>query len=272
MRIDDLSAPLGRFVAPVSASDTTVDCLPGLFVFHPPLTPLSVRTLRGRPGLCRSPSCSKDCRPALPSPEDHFTGRRSCRDYRSDRVCPFAAWQPGASETLAAFRPHLHSDARMNCRCCWHRAACYSYGFGPGGSRRLSVRRAITPPPVPRPLPPTSIVLTPSPVVSSGRTAPIPSDRDSAEPVRTPLLRLPPPTNVPPVTNTDMDALGAATEFHVGEPKERYLDADWAQEQQVKPACNAAMIYIALGRPEALPACLLRVFLLTALPFQRSRS
>ena len=33
----------------------------------------------------------------------------------------------------------------------------------------------------------------------------------------------------------------------------RYLNADWAREQQIEPACHTAMRYIALGRPSALP-------------------
>ena len=53
-------------------------------------------------------------------------------------------------------------------------------------------------------------------------TVPIPCDRDRAEPVGIPLLRLPPPTDAPPVTATDLDALGAAAEFQFGDSAARY--------------------------------------------------
>ena len=51
--------------------------------------------------------------------------------------------------------------------------------------------------------------MAPAPAASSISTVPIPSDRDRAEPVGTPFLRLPPPNDVPPVTTTDLDALRA---------------------------------------------------------------
>ena len=93
----------------------------------------------------------------------------------------------------------------------------------------------------------------PAPPASSAPTVPIPCDRDRAEPMGTPLLRLPPPTDAPPVTTTDLDALGAAAEFPFGDSAGRYSHADWAREQQAEPACNASMRYIALGRRDVLP-------------------
>ena len=46
----------------------------------------------------------------------------------------------------------------------------------------------------------------------------IPPDRDRTEPLETPFLRLPPPTDVPSVTTTDLDALGTAAEIQLGIP------------------------------------------------------
>ena len=102
--------------------------------------------------------------------------------------------------------------------------------------------------------PPAPVVLAPASVSSPVPTVPIPSNRDRAEPVGTPLLRLPPPTDVPPVTTTGLDALGTAAEFQFGDSAARYSHVHRAREQQIEPACNAPMRYIALGRPEALPA------------------
>ena len=59
------------------------------------------------------------------------------------------------------------------------------YGFGPGGAPGPSVRRAITPPRVPRPRPPASVAMAPTPAASSVPTVPIPSDRDRVELVGT---------------------------------------------------------------------------------------
>ena len=79
------------------------------------------------------------------------------------------------------------------------------YGFGPGGAPRPSARRANTPPRVPRPRPAPPTAATPVPTASLVPTVLIPSDRDRAEPVGTPLLRLtsplgdtPPSCAVPP--------------------------------------------------------------------------
>ena len=83
---------------------------------------------------------------------------------------------------------------------------------------------------------------------------PIPSNGDRIEPVGPSLLRLPLLTDAPPVTTADLDALGAATEFQFGDSAAGYSHAEWAREQQTEPVCNAAMRYIALGRPERFPA------------------
>ena len=89
--------------------------------------------------------------------------------------------------------------------------------FGPGGPPRPSARHAVTPPRSSRPRPRAPVVWAPAPAASSVPTVPIPSDRDRAEPLGTPLLRLLPPTDAPPVTATDLDALGAAVEFQLGD-------------------------------------------------------
>ena len=67
-------------------------------------------------------------------------------------------------------------------------------------------------------------------------------------------IRLPPPTDAPPVTTADLDALDATAEIQFLNPAARYSHTNWAQEQQDEPACNAAMRYITLGRPEAFPS------------------
>ena len=122
------------------------------------------------------------------------------------------------------------------------------YGFGTGGAPRPSPRRANTPARVPRSRPPLAVVATPAPPALPAPMVPIPSGLDCAEPVGTPLLRLPPSADVPSATTADVDALGAAAESHFGDSTARYSHAVWASEQQAEPACHAAMRYIALGR------------------------
>ena len=78
--------------------------------------------------------------------------------------------------------------------------------------------------------------------------------------MRTPLLRLPLSPDVPSATTADLDALGAAGEIQFRDSAARYSHADWAREQQAEPAYHAAMRYIVLGRPSALPADFLSCF------------
>ena len=60
--------------------------------------------------------------------------------------------------------------------------------------------------------------------------------------------------DVPFATTADLDVLGATAEFQLGDSAGRYSNADWAREQQVEPACHAAMRYIVRDRPQSLPA------------------
>ena len=82
---------------------------------------------------------------------------------------------------------------------------------------------------------PRSCRLSPTP------TVPITSGRERAEPVGIPILRLSPSPDLPSTTTAGLDALGAAAESQFGDSAARYSHADWAREQQVEPACHAAM-------------------------------
>ena len=153
--------------------------------------------------------------------------------------------------------------------------AAVEHGFMSGGAPRPSIRRAITPPRVPRPQPPPAVFVALTSVASPVPTVPISSNCDRAELVGTPRLRLSHPTGVSPVTTTDLDALGAAAKFQFGDSAARYSHPDWGREQQAEPARNAAMRYIAVGRREALPAEFFVVFRFspaTSFSFRRFRS
>ena len=132
-----------------------------------------------------------------------------------------------------------------------------------GGGPRPSARRASTPSRVRRPGPPVAVVTAPAPAASPASAVSIPSSRDRAEPLGTPLSRLPLPPNVPSTTTAHWNALGAADaadEIQFRDSAARYSHADWAREEQAEPACHAATRYIVLGRPPALPTDVLSCF------------
>ena len=88
----------------------------------------------------------------------------------------------------------------------------------------------------PRPVPPTAAA--PTPADSPVPTVPIPSDRDLAKPVGTPLLRLTPPPGDTPTAPAKLDALGDAAELQFADSVARYSHADWEREQQTERTCH----------------------------------
>ena len=66
-------------------------------------------------------------------------------------------------------------------------------------------------------------------------------------------LRLTPPPGDTPTAPTKLDALGDAAELEFADSVARYSHADWEREQQAELTCHAAMRYITIGRPSALP-------------------
>ena len=113
--------------------------------------------------------------------------------------------------------------------------------------------RATTPPRVPRPRLASPTAATLAPAASPVPTVPIPSDRDRAEPVGTPLLRLPPPPGDTPTAPAKLDTFGDAAELQFTDFVARYSHVDWEREQQAESMCHAAMRYITIGWPSALP-------------------
>ena len=106
--------------------------------------------------------------------------------------------------------------------------------------------------PRPRPGPPTAA--TPAPAASSVPTVPIPSDRDRAEPVGTPLLRLTPPLGDTPPAPAKLDALGDAAKLQFADSVARCSHAALERQQQAAPTCHATRRYIpSAGRRPCQP-------------------
>ena len=127
------------------------------------------------------------------------------------------------------------------------------YGFGPGGAPRSSSRRVTTPSRVPRPRPAPPAAATPALADSPVRTVPLPSDRDHAEPMRTPFLRLTPCSGDTPTAPARLDALGDVAELRFADSVARYSHDNWKREQHAEPTCHATMRYTSIGRPSVLP-------------------
>ena len=64
---------------------------------------------------------------------------------------------------------------------------------------------------------------------------------------------MPPPGDTP-TAPTKLDALGDVVQMRFADSVARYSHADSQREQQAEPMCHAAMRYITIGRPSALPA------------------
>ena len=200
MRIDDLSASTGRFVARVSAFVGTGDDRLGRAPFWPAadaiLTPVFAVPSGATPPdlLPRAPTPPLEASVALPP-----TGRISTRTRRRTAAAAGAA-QPAVD-----------------------------YGFGPGRVLQTSSSRVDHPPRVSRPRLPFAAAANTARAPTPVPTSPIPSDRDRAEPLGLPLLGLSTPSEPPSAPATDLDALGAAAELHFRGSAARYSPADWEE-------------------------------------------
>ena len=264
MRIDDLSAPSGRFVARVSAAVTTTDRRPGRgYVFPAADTAFDLFFAvpsEGSTGSTGAPSAATAVAQHAPSPSS--TSQEADSAVITDPAASTPS-PPGDPAPPTA----MPSSGRISTRTRRRTAAGASieppavdYGFGPSGALHPPARRANTPPRVSRPRPPLAVVSAPAPAASPALTIPIPSGGDRAEPVGTPPLRFPPSADVPSATTAELDALGPAAELQFGDSTKCYSHADWAREQQAEPAFHVAMRYFAFARPLSLLADFLSCF------------
>ena len=247
MRIDGLSAPSGRFVARVSASVAAVDRCPGRQRVLPAADNAFASIFAVPTEVVAGSAEARAAATVVTQPTPSRTPKQG-----TDSGAPASAGSPG-HPTVKPPSDRISAWTRRRTATAGAPPPAVDYGFGPGGAPRPSSRRAITPPRVPRPRPAPPITATPASVASSVPTMSIPSDRDRAEPVGTPLLRLSPELGDTAPAPAKLDVLDDAAELQFADSVVRYSHADWAREQQAEPTGHAAMRYITIGRPPALP-------------------
>ena len=140
MRIDDLSAPSGRFVARVSASVATVDRCPGRGRTLAAADNDSLRSSPYPPRSARAPQ--KPLLPRRPSPSRllHVVSTASAPALSGSPMPP----------TVKPSLDRISTRTRRRTATAASAAPPYvDYGFGPGGAPRPFARRANTPPRVP---------------------------------------------------------------------------------------------------------------------------
>ena len=113
MRIDDLSAPSGRFVAHVSASVTNVDRCPGRGRASPAADNDSLRSSPHPPRSARAPK--NPLLPPRPSPSrlpqrGPTQGTDAVETTGPTASAPCLAWLSDAPDGGAVLGPHLHPD------------------------------------------------------------------------------------------------------------------------------------------------------------------
>ena len=97
-----------------------------------------------------------------------------------------------------------------------------------------------------------SIDATPAPAAAPISAIPIPSDRDRAAPIRTPILRLPSTSDDTPTARTIFDALDDVVELLFTDSVGQFSHFDWEGQHQVEPIFHAAVRYTTIGRPPYL--------------------
>ena len=257
MRLDDVSGPSRRFLARVSASVATVDGSPGRgwasrTADNDSASGFAVPTAVSE-GSARASATTTSVVQPTPS-------RSSVQE--TDLVKPAdptasVSNSPGfpASQTMTQYSDRVYTwMRRRSTTAAGNVSPAVDYGFGPGGAPRPSFSRVTTPPRASRSrqAPPAAVIpalLADSPV----RTVPLPPDRDHAEPMGIPLLRLTPSSGDMPTAPTGSDALGDAAELRLADSVARYSHTDWNREQHAGPTYYAAMLYISTGRPSVLP-------------------
>ena len=228
MRIDDLSAPSGRFVARVTAAVTNDDCHPGhgekFTAACTVFVSVFVVPSGGGTGSAEAPAASTSVAPHAPSTSNTSQRPDSAEITDPARSAPSPRGDPAPPTALT---PSGRTwTRRRTAAASGTEPPAGDYGFGPGGAPRPSARRTITPSRVLRPRPPLAVATAPAPAASPSLTVPIPSGRDRPEPVGTPIVRLPPSPDVASATPANLDALGDAAESEFGESTALYPHAD----------------------------------------------
>ena len=183
MRIDDLSASSGSFVALVSASVATVDCCPdrgrALPVADNDFASVFAVPTEVGTGFAEAPAATKTV--AQPTPSRSSTqGTDSVETTGPTASVPASPGSPAPQSVKPSSDRISTRTRRCTATADGIALPAIDYGFGPGGAHRPSARRATTPPRVPRPRPAPPSAVSTAPAAAPVPTVPIPSDRDRA--------------------------------------------------------------------------------------------
>ena len=213
MRVNDRSVPSGRFIACVCSFVTTIDRRPCCREVSPTVNTAfaSVFAVSSEGGTVAATAVAQHA--PLQTSTSHGEHSTAITDPAAS-----APSLPGNPAPLAFSPPSGRILTWTRRRTAAGPAPpTVDYGFGADGVPRPSVQRVVAPRRVVRPRPPTAVDIAPASAASSVLTVPIPSDRDRADPVGTPVNGLPSPTGIPYFTTPDLDALGATAEQQGGD-------------------------------------------------------
>ena len=155
MRIDDLSAPSGRFAARVTAAVTTDGCRPVCGDFFPAADNAFASVFAvpsgGGTGSAEAPAAVTSVAQHPPPTSGISQGVDSAEITDPTASVPSTQGDPAPPTALPpsgriSTRTHRRTAAAAGAE-----PPSVDYGFGPVGAPRPSARRTITPPRVPRP-------------------------------------------------------------------------------------------------------------------------
>ena len=165
MRIDDFSAPFGKFVAHVSVAVTTVDHRPGRGDCCPAADTAfaSGFAVLSEDGTCteKSPAAAMAVAQHVPSPAGTSRGADSAAITDPAASTPSTPDDPAPSAALPPSGRICTRTRRQTAAAAGVSPPAVDYGFWPAGVPRPSTRRANTPPRVSRPRPPLAAVTPP---------------------------------------------------------------------------------------------------------------
>ena len=150
MRVDDLSALSGRFVARVTAAVTTDDCRPGRGEISPAadtaFSSVFAVPSEGGTGSAEAPAAVASAAQHAPSPSSAPQGAEFAAITDPAAFAPSPHGDPAPPTTLPPSGRISTRTRQRTTAAAGAKPPAAEYGFGPGGANRPSARRTTTPP------------------------------------------------------------------------------------------------------------------------------